>query len=161
MNYLGKVYITEAGNSISFSNVISDEEFEDIPAKIFCGKKNLLSSIFDYLKNETNYVPAVPLNEFVIKLKHLNLSSHTSSNSTNHFAGELEISEVVNAGLRYTEDRLQHSYVNTGKLNQDEYESFCTALRLMADDLEDGGINPGLHKYLTPYFTELSIEEYH
>ena len=52
VNCLGKVYITEAGNSISFSNVISDEEFQDIPVKIFCGKKNLLISIFDYLSNK-------------------------------------------------------------------------------------------------------------
>ncbi|GMR25544.1 MAG: hypothetical protein BMS9Abin39_0850 [Ignavibacteria bacterium] len=161
VNYLGKIYITEAGNSNISSNIISDEEFQIIPAKIFCGKKDLLSAIFEYLKNETSYFPAVPLNKFVIKLKQINLSSHTSSNSTNKIAAELEIREVVNAGLRYTEDRLRLSYLNTGKLSQDEYETFSAALRVMANDLENGGINPGLHKYLTPYFTELSIEDYH
>jgi len=159
-NYLGKIYITENGNSEIIWKVISVEEFENIPAVLLNDRKKLFSAIFNYLRTETDYFPAIPLNELIIRLKHINGTGYLAPNNTNEFADKMEINEFVKRGLKKTENKMKEVYLNKGKLTQNEYESFRSALKTMAEDLQDGGINRGLFLYLQPYFSEITDEEY-
>ena len=160
INYLGKVYITEPNNSIVNWIMIGDDEFHIIPLYLFCERKILLKSLFYFIKTETQYFPAIPLNELIFKLKHINLSEYLSSDSVNDISEKIEISEILNSALSFTENKLKSSYLDNGKLTSKEYESFKRALKALAADLGDGGINPRLYKYLAPYISGLTKEEY-
>ena len=46
------------------------------------------------------------------------------------------------------------------KLDYQEQKAFESALKEMASDLSDGGINPGLYHYLFPHLSGLSEIEY-
>jgi hypothetical protein len=160
VSYLGKVHITEPDNTNINWIVITDEEFHKIPTYLFCESKTLLKSLFYFIKAETQYFPAIPLNELIFKLKHINLSDYYSSDSVNDISDRIEISEILNSALSFTEDKLKSSYLENGKLTTEEYESLKRALKTLAADLSDGGINPSLYKYLAPYISELTKEEY-
>jgi len=160
INYLGTYFITESDNRHINWKVIDSEEFRKLPSSIFCEKEKLLHSIIDYLKTETDFFPAIPLNELVIKLKHLNGSCHIASSGSNQLMGKIEVDEVVKKGLNHTERKLKETYLSKGKINKIEYDGFIIALKAIAEDLKDGGISPGLHKYLSPYLNDFSNESY-
>jgi len=160
LNYFGTFFITESENMDINLNVIDRDEFQNLPSNIFCEKGKLLQSVMHYLKTETDYFPAIPLNELVIKLKHINVSWHISDSGSNKFMDKIEIDEAVKNGLCHTERKLKETYLSKGKINQFEYDGFMIALKAITEDLKDGGISPGLHKYLAPYFNNLSYETY-
>jgi hypothetical protein len=160
VSYLGKVYITEPNNSNINWIVITDDEFHRIPTYLFFESKILIKSLLYFIKTETQYFPAIPLNELVFKLKHINLSDYLSSGSVNDISDRIEIREILNSALSFTEDKLKSSYLDNGKLTSEEYESFKRALKTLAADLGDGGVNPCLYKYLAPYISGLKKEEY-
>jgi hypothetical protein len=160
VSYLGKVYITEPDNSNINWIVITDDEFNRIPTYLFCESKILLKSLFYFIKTETQYFPAIPLNELIFRLKHVNLSDYLSSNSVNDISDKIEIGEILNSALSFTEDKLKSSYLDNGKLTIEEYESFKSALKSLAADIGDGGINPSLYNYLAPHINGLTKEEY-
>ena len=160
VSYLGKIYITEPDNSNINWIVITDDEFYKIPTYLFYERKILLKSLFYFIKTETQYFPAIPLNELIFKLKHINLSDYLSSDSVNDISDRIEISEILNSALSFTENKLKSSYLDNGKLTIEEYECFKRALNTLAADLGDGGINPCLYKYLAPYISGLTNEEY-
>ncbi|MCH8032177.1 MAG: hypothetical protein IH950_00280 [Bacteroidetes bacterium] len=160
VSYLGKVHITEPKNSNINWIVITDNEFYKIPTYLFYESKILLKSLFYFIKTETQYFPAIPLNELIFRLKHINLSDYLSSDYVNDISDKIEISEILNIALSYTEKKLKSSYLDNGKLTIEEYESFKCALKTLAADLGDGGVNPCLYKYLAPYISGLTKEEY-
>jgi hypothetical protein len=160
VNYLGRIYITESGNSIINWIVISEDDFRKIPSYLFYERKILLKSLFYFIKTETPYFPAIPLNELIFKLKHINLSDYFTSKSIDDVSAKIEVKEIVNAGLAFAEKKLKSSYLDSGKLNKADYESFKLALKNMAGDLADGGINLSLYNYLAPHISGLTIEEY-
>jgi len=160
LNYFGTFFITESENMDINLNVIDRDEFQNLPSNIFCEKGKLLQSVIDYLKSETDYSPVIPLNELVIKLKHLNVSWHLASSGSNQLIDKIEIDEAVKKGLYHTEKKLKETYLIKGKINQIEYDGIMIALKAIAEDLKDGGISPGLHKYLSPYLNNFSNESY-
>ena len=160
VSYLGKVHITESRNSTINWIVISDEEFHKIPSYLFFESKVLLKSLFHFIKTETPYFPAIPLNELVYKIKHINFSDYLTSNTVEDVSAKIEVKEIVNSALSFVEEKLKSSYYDKGKLNKEEYESFKRALKALAVDIGDGGVCPRLYKYLIPYFKKLTNEEY-
>ncbi len=114
----------------------------------------------NYLKSETDYFPAIPLNELVLRLKYLNFSGFKKPDGSLDRIIEIELDEIVNSGLDSTLDKLKNSYLITQKLSEREYKVFKKALIDMADDLKNGGVNPGLYKYLLEYWINLNMEEY-
>lgn len=160
MNYLGTYFITESDNMDKNWKVINHDEFQNLPSNIFCEKEKLLETVINYLKTETDYSPAIPLNELVIKLKHINVSWHIAASGSNQLMDKIEIDEVVKNGLYHTETKLEETYLSKGKINKIEYDGFMIALKAIAEDLKDGGISPGLHKYLAPYLNNYSNKSY-
>ena len=160
VNYIGKIFITESVHSDVISNTISPEEFKKLSPGLFSDRKTFLKMIFEYLKNETDYYPAIPLNELIFRIKGRNIAEYVFEEKKENIIEKLEVNEIINSGLSFVKDKLNKSYLKTGKLNQEEYNNFCDALRAMANDLRDGGINPGLYYYLSPYFNNLSLEKY-
>ena len=69
INYFGKNYIVEEGIWEISGLVIDEEKFISLLRNKFNNKKDLINSVFDYLKNESIYFPAIPKTILVEQLK--------------------------------------------------------------------------------------------
>ena len=159
-NYLGQICIVENNTNEILGKVIDKDSFENIPSRYFINLNTVIKSIFEYLKTETNFFVAIPLNQLVLKVKHVIMTNEIPHDGT--YANQLiiEVDEKVKTGLNCSIEKLKSSYLSKNKLNQKEAKSFENALKDISEDLKDGGINPGLHAYLEKYIEGLSKEYY-
>lgn len=158
--FLGKTFITETSEDKFEKCFIPTEEFEKLSTTLFQNKKTLLTDLFDHLKNQTNYNSAIPLNNLINRLKHINFSDYLISEYVNSEIKKIEVNEIVDDGFNFAIDKLLNSYVEKGKLDSKEKSAFELALKEMSNDLSDGGINPGLYRYLSPHLPGLSEIDY-
>jgi len=160
INHCGKAFIVKNEVDKITGTVINDEEFELLQSNLFFEMKLLPENLFNFIKNETSHFPAIPVNSLVTKIKLLNSQEFLFRNNYAEFSTEIEINELINSGLEQTIEKLRAGYFEKGKLTIDETERIKKALIDMSEDLRDGGVNPGLYKYLQPYFNELTQEDY-
>lgn len=140
--------------------VINQEEFSVIPAEIFSDNKTVFYRLFNFLSSETNYFPAIPLNELANKIKKLRTDSFYINDCIATDYKNLEINEAIERGLQFIKSKLILSYLGKGKLCEEECQHLIAGLKDMANDIRDGGINPGLYEYLKPHFNSLSKQVY-
>ena len=160
VNCYGTVYINNSDIESISSKTIPVDEFEKLPPSLFVEKKNLLQNIFKYLHSETSYASAVPFNALIYKLKELSISLYKLSESTNEQNDGIEIGSIVMEALRKTFQKLDDSYLVKEKLTNFEGERIKKSLIDMAQDIKDGGVNPGLYKYLLAHFDGLDERTY-
>lgn len=157
---LGKTYIIKSDDEIRDTLFISQQEFENLPAYLFRDKKKLFSNLLNYFQTETKFVSAIPLNDLVYKLKHINFSEYVVLESSEITRKQFEMDEIVDFALKSALEKLDNSYTEKGKLNSSESKSLRSALTDILIDLKNGGISPGLYDYLSPYIKDLSKEAY-
>jgi hypothetical protein len=157
---LGRSYIISNDYIVVDTLFIDPIEFEKIPVHLFTDKKKLLVNLLSYLENETNFVVAIPLNDLILRLKHINFADYIYRISPDIPNKKFEMDELVSMALDSTLAKLNNSYTLKGKLNVEESISISNALKDMCEDLMDGGINPGLFNYLSPYIKDLNNEMY-
>lgn len=160
VRYFGQRYIVSEDCDEINAKVIDQDSFESLPSELFQNQKTVLENIFIYIKEETEFFPAIPLNALVNRLRELNLKSYSAAPFENSSSSRFEVDEIVYAGLCTALQKLQESYATTQKLSQCECENFKKALKDMAEDLKDGGINRGLFEYLQPHAKGLTKMEY-
>jgi hypothetical protein len=160
INYLGTIYIISSDYEEISGKFIPIEEFEKLPALLFCERKNLLHSIFLYLVSETAYVSAIPFNALVYKLKELNVALYKVSESTTEQNDNIEVNSLIEQALSKTFYKLEESYLHKEKLSLEESQKIRKALIDMSNDIKDGGVNPGLYKYLLVHYDELDEHTY-
>ena len=158
--YLGSIYIIETGTKKINGKVINQESFDLIPASQFSEDKRFLQNLFFYIKTETDFFPAIPLNALVYRFKELKTSGYHFTDKVESPARIYEINEFVKKGLAAVEGKLQGTYVANNKLTKKDAQKFFKALKDISEDLKDGGVNSGLYEYLKPYFDDLSVEDY-
>ncbi len=159
-HFLGKTFITEINSENFEKEFISTDEFEKFPSSLFHQKKFLLKSLFNYLRLETNFNPAIPLNDLVYRLKNINFSDYQVIDSDSSLSNKLEIDEFINIGFKAASDKLNSTYLNKDKINPEEKTALESALKEMVLDLCNGGISPRLYGYLSPHIQNLSEEDY-
>lgn len=159
-SYFGTIFIINSETENISGKTIPIEEFEKLPAKLFTGKKNFLQNIFLYLNSETSYVSAIPFNALIHKLKELNIALYNISESTTEQNDNIEINSIVAQALNKTIQKLDDTYISKEKLSMDEGEKFRKALMDISRDIKDGGVNPGLYKYLLAHIQALDEETY-
>ncbi|MBW7843516.1 MAG: hypothetical protein H3C40_12400 [Ignavibacterium sp.] len=159
-SYFGTIFIINSLTENISGKTIPIEEFEKLPAKLFTEKKNLLQNIFLYLNSETSYVSAIPFNALIHKLKELNTALYNISESTTEQNDNIEINSIVAQALNKTIQKLDDTYISKEKLSMDEGEKFRKALMDISRDIKDGGVNPGLYKYLLAHIQALDEETY-
>ncbi len=161
LNHFGKICIVN-GNIFEITDtVIDDDEFSALPGNLFLDNNVLLSKLFKYLIEETEHFPAIPLNSLVYKLKYLNAQSFVVNEITESSLPQIEISEIVCAGLKSTLNKLETDYVAKYKISTEDGELLKNALTDIAEDLKNGGVSPGLNNYLRAYSLEMSTGEYY
>ncbi len=155
----GKIYITEPEVDADKCRFADRESLCNSPAVLISNKKEMLSSLFSYFRKMYGVPAAIPFYDLIYRIKEINLSGEISR--TIHETGEmLEIREITERGLLIVSVKAEESYLRTGKLGKDEFKSMIKALKLIRDDLMDGGINPGLFKYLNETMPALTKVEY-
>ncbi len=159
-SYFGTIFIINSLTENISGKTIPIEEFEKLPAKLFTEKKNLLQNIFLYLNSETSYVSAIPFNALIHKLKELNTALYNISESTTEQNDNIEINSIIALALNKTIQKLDDTYISKEKLSIDEGEKFRKAMMDISRDIKDGGVNPGLYKYLLAHFQSLDEETY-
>ena len=157
---LGITYIVKDNVLEMDLPVINQEEFSAIPSDLFSDNKTMFDRLLSFLAIETNYFPAIPLNRLIIRLKQLRVDAFYTSNSITADYKNLEISEAIESGLQFINSKLILSYLGKGKLCEGECQNLMAGLKDMANDIRDGGINPGLYEYLKPHFNSLSKQAY-
>jgi len=157
---LGKTYIIRDSYNIIDNFFIDHIEFEKIPTLLFKDKKNLITNLLAYLESETNFVIAIPLNDLIYRLKHINFVDYFYAEPGDTLNKRFEMDELVSLALNSTLKKLNNSYTLRGKLSEEESKSISNALKDMCEDLMNGGITPGLYDYLSPYMKDLSKEIY-
>jgi hypothetical protein len=156
----GKTFIVETTNDETRLGYIDRVEFEKIPGRLFNEKGILFESLIHYLKTETDFVPAIPLNDLVYKIKHISLSEFITTESSEESRKQFELDELIDYAMSKSIEKLNRSYYEKGKLNIAETDSMHKALKDLCEDLKNGGINPGLYYYLQPHINNLTKEFY-
>ncbi len=159
IHYLGKTYIAETKQEVFSKSFITLEEFDNLPSELFIQKKFLLTSLLNHLRLETEFNAAIPLNDLIYRLKHINFSDYLSVDSENIISQRFELRDIIDSGFNVASDKLTN-YLNKGKLNQQEIDAIKDALKEMIIDLSNGGVSPGLYGYLKPHINNLSEEDY-
>lgn len=156
---IGTTYIIENENLIKIG-ILPDSKFiSELPIDLFKDKVNLISNIFRHIKSNADKTPAIPLNALVMKIKQVRASNFVFNESASN-GNESEIDSIVNKALDATFTKMQESYLNKGKLEENEAKGIKKAIESIVYDMRDGGINPGLHKYFLEQFNELTFEDY-
>lgn len=160
VHHLGMSYIVELEEHFEEKQWISVEEFRRLPSSVFSDHRTLFEDLFDYLRNETNYYPAIPLNALVMKLKDLRVSLFIHRDIEDSLEESMDINFILNSAYTETSNKIDSAYRSKGKLSEKDVEAMKLALKDILNDLRDGGINPGLFNYLKTYKQNLEQDDY-
>lgn len=156
---LGTTYIVIDDEQKRIGRLPDTQFILELPASLFTNLNQTIQNIFDYLKNNTDKEIAIPLNAFVNKLKRINSANFNFLDKVES-GNELTIDSILENALKVSIQKLDESYVSKGKISEQEKCAIEKALRNIAIDLKDGGINPGLHKYFLEQFPGISFAGY-
>ncbi|MCL5030253.1 MAG: hypothetical protein M1480_14675 [Bacteroidetes bacterium] len=166
--YFGVVHIIENSDRLITQKPPSAEFIEALPNSLLHGtNEKIIALVFDYLKSETDFFPAIPLNALIRRIKkyHSDDFSYYSSSGEANLEDSINVQKIVSSGLEETVSKLNQMYVSKGKLNEEEADNFKKALNDYAADLSDGGVSRGLYEYLSRHMLTLSktdfYEKYH
>lgn len=160
IHFLGNVYIVPGEFQNISGRVIKEEDFNNLPKSLFNLSSGLLSNLFNYLEQETEFSKAIPLNLLIFRLKETESSLYEIDESTSDYIEKSNVDSIIQKALNSTLQKLNQSYLQKNKIDKDELLLFEKTLRDIAFDLKDGGVNPGLHKYLFAHNPNISPELY-
>ncbi|MCX6152348.1 MAG: hypothetical protein NTX22_17615 [Ignavibacteriales bacterium] len=158
VRHFGQCYISEMEQITPGQKLSDRDQLEQLPSYIFTDA-DCPKSLFVYLKSETDYFPAVPLNALALRITKLNEPKHNAV-ADDSITETVYTEELMSNSLNASIIKLVKSYVSTNKINGEEAELLTSALKDIAFDIKDGGINIGLYEYVKKYNAELSRENY-
>ena len=159
-NYLGLSYIVDENTNQIIGETIDEAAFTNLPLELFTNKKELLNNIFCYLKTETGYFPAIPVNILTRRLEAMSANDYAAVNESQHYKEAYDVDELLKRSFKQTENKLNDTYVSKGKLSYREAEFIKEALMDICEDLKQGGINSSLFEYLQLHKENLTKDEY-
>lgn len=156
----GKSFIVQEESTETYGWFITSDQLQEVPIELLADRKKLLPQLFGYFNNGSGCSVAIPLNDLINRLKHVNFADFLQSDNSVQPQVIFEISEYALIGYNTAVDKLQSTYYKKGKLNEFEVKCIELALKDMSNDLLDGGISSGMHNYLSVYMNELEKEIY-
>jgi len=164
ISYLGTIFIVRS-NQNEFVNldIISAEDFDKLPIKLFLNKqKELIEGILCYLNENTQYFPAIPLNRLAKKIKYVMLSEYSTATSTpQHISSNLYVKEIYEDCLGQIKSTITNKYVKTKKLSHFEGDAIAKSFETIISDFQNGGMHSGLFSYIKEEIPELTNEEFY
>lgn len=161
INFFGTVYIIPDPQNEIEGPVIPPEEMWEIPQKYFLKKqKKLLDGLILYITENTNYFPAIPLNELIKRVKNLYLSNNIHDNSLDDYE-IIEIKDFLKTTNKNIQNKIIGTYLQKNKLNDDEIKKIIGIFKSISSDLMNGGMNGNLIDYFEEFFPETAKDEYY
>lgn len=163
--WFGIAYLIEPETESIKQKPIESEVLESFPSALFQGTNlNVITALFKYLKNETDFFPAIPLNALIRKIKHVNgsfLQQVNYSSVQESIEEKINVEKITASSLIRIHEHLDKFYLSKGKFNGKETAIFKSVLAELANDLKDGGISRGLYEYLFPHMNDLSKQDFY
>ena len=156
---LGTTYIIENENQKRISCLPDNQFINDLPSDFFQEMNSIIPKLLNHIKDDTDYEAAIPLNALILRIKKMRASNFSFSDRV-EFASGVTIDSMLNDALKNTVGKLRGSYADNGKLSSAEICGIERAIRNIAVDIKDGGINPGLHKYFLEQLPLLTFNDY-
>lgn len=158
--YSGIAYLVDSPPSNVQGGIISEVQFNKIPINFSHNDFNLdLPSIFDYIKKNTNYYPAIPINNLVVRVKSFYTNVELIELDKSNAQSALEIKSALEKSLSFICTKIDKKYIQNNSITPEEGESLKKALNEISWDIMDGGIQRGLEQYLIPYFENLNKDD--
>ncbi len=153
-NYFGQAYLIESSADQIIGSVIKEDEFNNIPAEFFQYKTDrTINNLFNYINNNTHYFAAIPINTFVLKLKHLYINEFNNKQLTEeNYESLFFINQIFEDAIVKLNVFIDENYTAKNKLSEADGVKFKMALKDISFDMRDGGINRGLIDYIQPYY---------
>lgn len=163
IRYFGTVLILENNNTQVCKEVINDDEFNLLPEKLFGNKQSeLFRNIFEYLKINTDFYPAIPLNMLVKRVKSFYFSNKIEyPYITENSYHELSLNEIVEDSLSNIREKLDIYYVSKNKLCSKDAENIYAAFNIISKDMLNGGMHDSLYCYLKDFDKSLTRETFY
>ena len=163
VRYFGTVYVMQNRGSLITDEVISEESFNTISDDYFAIKHNdIFHKLFEHLIIETDYAPAIPLNQLVKRIKMYHASRLQSYQKSNTAADDsLTLDEIVDEGMSNLKRRLNDFYLTKNRISQEEFNSIYSAFNNISKDMLNGGIKCSLFKYLSDFQPSLSSDTFY
>ncbi|MCW8850768.1 MAG: hypothetical protein OQJ81_12375 [Melioribacteraceae bacterium] len=163
IRYFGTVLVLENQFSSVTKPVITETEFSLIPEKLFTLKQSeLFFNIFHYIKENTHYAPAIPLNLLVKRIRNSFLSEIKFLSCSGFNApDEMSINEIVNNGLIEVKEKLDIYYVSKNKIRKDDADFIYAAFKNISKDMMNGGIQDSLFNYLKDFNKTLTKDTFY
>lgn len=156
---IGTTYIVEDEDFKKIGSLPDSKFISELPIELFRHNNEILMRVFSYIKTNSDRSPAIPLNSLVLKIKHIKAETYDLSDTSTNGNGS-EIDSILKKALDIAFTKMQETYVNKGKLEESEADRIKKAIESIVYDMRDGGINPGLHKYLMEKIPNLTFENY-
>ncbi|GMU86885.1 MAG: hypothetical protein AMXMBFR48_21260 [Ignavibacteriales bacterium] len=156
---LGVVYVVQQGKSKEPGKLPDAEFLDSLPDQLFFGGDKVMGELFDLVSADSGYRIALPLNALAMRIKHAHCRS-AKFPAPQTAEGDTEVDAVLQKALRITFEKLDESYYRKNKITAQEKTGFESALIRIAEDLKNGGIEPGVHKYVLSQFDGLSIDDF-
>lgn len=155
---LGTTYIVKIEDIKKLGSLPDSKFINELPAEMFFDLKKTLPVIFEYL-DKIDRSAVIPLNALVMKIKAVKSGEFKLADSYSN-GNEIEIESITKKAFEVTISKMEGSYLQKKKINAKEANAIKKAIENIIYDMRDGGINPGLHKYLIEQIPEMTSEDY-
>lgn len=163
VRYFGTFYILENRNTTINGKLLNKEGMDALPNTLFLDKQlELFNKIFDYIKTNTDYFPAIPFNLLIKRIKYNYFLNYKENfEDCNYNNSILIYSDLINEALKTVNDKLETFYVTKNKLSRKDADLVMAAFDDISKDLMNGGIHESLFNYLSFRKSDMSKEEFY
>jgi hypothetical protein len=163
IRYFGTVYIVDEKITSLDGNLIKSEAFDKLPSILFSYKQiTLFEKLFDYLKRNTEYIPAIPLNLLIKKIKEFHIGKNyymlpSEENVDNTFIYK----DIIESGLNTIKERIETFYIPNSRLNKEDAEIIMASFSDMTNDILCSGFTGSLYDYLKFRNNSITTEQFY
>lgn len=165
ITYFGTNYITLPSHGTISGRIICNNEFDNLPNYLFYGKNGeILVSVFDFLKNHTDFFPALPLNLLVKRIKLVNgdeLLFNSPVIKEPRYEEEMDINNLVEDSLKKVYHDLDQIEFKNSEAEENIKTAYKLALKDISKDLMNGGVQRGLYHYFKLYLKNLEKDDFY
>ncbi len=136
------------------------EDLLNLKATCFTIKHISIVDILSQLEENEGDPVAIPLLALAKRIKEVNLAFENPIITCQATETEYDIERLSSTAQHTVFEKLRYSYLEKGKLSENESLMIESALREIMSDLKDGGVKTGLYHYIELIDNSITLEIY-